>query len=684
MQRNVITVATVAAALGLAWYFVGGKSPAPEQPLVSGVHLDALDRNTRPQDDFYQFANGGWLDATEIPEIYNGYTVYHTVYEDAEKVLREIIEDAAANPGPEGTERRKVGDFFATWMDEQAIEAAGIGAIDAELTIVESVQDPATLALAMAKLSRLGVDMPYAGYVWQDLKDAEQYTFYLTQNGLTLPNRDYYLQKDNERFAKARDALPVYVADMLAMAGQARDHADAAGQKVYAIEERIAEAHWTAVQNRDPEAGYNPYAIDELDKLGDYAWQDTLAELGVGGKLEQVVVSQPSYFEALGKMLHDVPLEDWKHYLAFRVLDSRASHLGADFDTLKFNYHSKLVRGQKEQQPRWKRGVSLVDRVLGEAVGKVYVERAFPPEAKAKMEELVANVIAAFDSSIEELEWMTPATREQAKQKLAKFSPKIGYPDVWKDYSDLVVERGDHMGNLRRAIAWNWQQRIDKLGAPIDRTEWGMTPQTVNAYYSPTKNEIVFPAARLQPPFFQLNADDAINYGAVGGVIGHEISHGFDDKGSQFDGNGNLSNWWTDEDRSRFEERSRALVGQFNAYEPLPGMNINGELTLGENIGDLSGVAVAYKAYIASLNGKEPPVIDGFTGPQRFFIGYAMSRKGKYTEEAIASRLASDTHSPLEYRVNGIYRNLDAFHEAFNTQPGDGMWLPPEERVRIW
>ncbi|HEX7030387.1 MAG TPA: M13 family metallopeptidase, partial [Gammaproteobacteria bacterium] len=490
MQKNIVIGAVLAAALlGLAWWFAGRPAEEaqpeaiPAAPPVSGVHLDALDRNTRPQDDFYRFANGGWLDATEIPEIYTGYTVYHTVYEDAEKVLRDIIEDAAANPGAPGSEQRKVGDFFATWMDEAAIEAAGLSPIESELALVDAIDDRESLALAIAELSRLGVTMPYGQYIWQDLKNSEQYAFYMGQDGLTLPNRDYYLEKDNERFATARDALPGYVAGLLAAAGWPRDEADAAGARVYALEARIAEAHWTAVQNRDPQAAYNPYALDELDALGDYAWTGTLEELGVAGKVERVIVEQPSYFEALGAMLHDVPLDDWKAYLAYHVLDSRAAHLGNTFDTLRFNYRNKLVRGQQVQQPRWKRGISLVDDVLGEAVGKIYVERAFPPEAKAKMEELVANVIAAFETSIDELEWMTPATRAQAKAKLAKFSPKIGYPDVWKDYSDLVIERGDHMGNLRRAIAWNWQQDVDKLGGPIDRNEWGMTPQTVNAYY---------------------------------------------------------------------------------------------------------------------------------------------------------------------------------------------------------
>ena len=365
-------------------------------------------------------------------------------------------------------------------------------------------------------------------------------------------------------------------------------------------------------------------------------------------------------------------------------MDTAAPLLDETTDTIAFEYRNRILYGQAEQQPRWKRGIQMVNGLLGEAVGKLYVAEYFPPEAKAKMEELVQNVIVTLENSIDELEWMTEETRIKAREKLSKFTPKIGYPDVWKDYSTLEIIAGDNVGNVRRAQEWAYQQDLDKLGEPVDKNEWHMNPQTVNAYYSPTQNEIVFPAARLQPPFFQLNADDAINYGAVGGVIGHEISHGFDDKGSQFDGDGNLSNWWTDEDRAAFEERTKVLVAQFNEFSPIEGMTVNGELTLGENIGDLSGIAMAYRAYIRSLDGKEPPVIDGFTGPQRFFIGYAMSRKGKYQDEAIISRLASDTHSPLEFRVNGPYPNIDAFHEAFGTQEGDGMWLPPEERVRIW
>jgi predicted metalloendopeptidase len=462
------------------------------------------------------------------------------------------------------------------------------------------------------------------------------------------------------------------------------DAATAASAEVYALEEAIAEAQWDSVRNRDPQAAYNPYKMHALPELGNNLnWEQTMSALGLD-RVDQVIVTQPSYFEELDDIIADTSIEIWKNYLTFHVLDAAARLLDETTDTIAFEYRNRILYGQAEQQPRWKRGIQMVNGLLGEAVGKLYVAEYFPPEAKAKMEGLVQNVIVTLEDSIDELDWMTEETRVKAREKLSKFTPKIGYPDVWKDYSTLEIVAGDNVGNVRRAQEWAYQQDLDKLGQPVDKNEWHMNPQTVNAYYSPTQNEIVFPAARLQPPFFQLNADDAINYGAVGGVIGHEISHGFDDKGSQFDGDGNLSNWWTDEDRAAFEERTKVLVEQFSKFSPIEGMTVNGELTLGENIGDLSGVAMAYRAYIRSLDGKEPPVIDGFTGPQRFFIGYAMSRKGKYQDEATISRLASDTHSPLEFRVNGPYPNIDAFHEAFGTQEGDGMWLPPEERVRIW
>ncbi len=657
-------------------------STEPEQ--VSGVHLDAVDRATRPQDDFYQFVNGGWLDSTEIPEIYSGYTVYHEVNERVEIALREIIEAAADSPGEKGSESQQVGDIYGSWMNVESINAAGVAPAQSELDLVATIDSVNSLVGAMAELSRLGVMVPYANYVEPDREDSSSNTLYFYQRGITMPNRDYYLQPDNENFTRARSELTPYIGKMLLSSGLDKSAANAAAERVFDLETAIATAQWDSVSRRDPIKTYNPYSMEGLGALGNSLnWELTLKILGVEGQ-DRIVIEQPSYFEALNSMLSTIPLATWRHYLTFRVMDSRALHLDEATAAIRFDYRYRILRGQKEQHPRWKLGVNVVNGLIGEAVGKLYVAEYFPPEAKSKMEELVNNVVETLDASIEDLEWMSEETRVKAKEKLAKFTPKIGYPNEWKDYSALDIGAGDHYGNVTRAIEWEHQRELAKLGRPVDNKEWFMTPQTVNAYYDPSKNEIVFPAARLQPPFFQLNADDAINYGAVGGVIGHEISHGFDDSGSQFDGDGNLVDWWTDEDRAAFDERTSVLVAQFNAFEPVEGMHINGELTLGENIGDLSGVAMAYRAYINSLNGEEPPVIDGFTGPQRFFIGYAMSRKGKYQEASSVSRLASDPHSPLEYRVNGPYPNIDAFHEAFGTQEGDGMWLPPDERVRIW
>ncbi len=569
-------------------------------------------------------------------------------------------------------------------MDEEAINARGVEAIRWELSMAESVNDLYSLTAVIAGLEREGVMTPFTWDVIPDLKDSTRHAAYLWQDGLTMPDRDYYLDLDNENFAPARDALPGYISAMLQRAGWDPETAESDAVQVYALEASIAEHHWDAVDNRDPEKIYNPYAIAELENLGsNLDWATLRQVLGIEDQVK-LIIEQPSYFKALDGLLASVPLDVWKAYLTFRVMDNRAPHLDAETADIRFAYRNRLLYGQEEQPPRWKRGVALVDDMVGEAVGKLYVEKHFPPEAKARMEAMVDNIIATLNDDLGDLEWMSPETREKAREKLSRFTPKIGYPDEWRDYSGLAILDNDHMGNVKRAIAWQYARDLEDLAGPVDKKDWEMTPQTVNAYYNPTKNEIVFPAARLQPPFFQLDADDAINYGAVGGVIGHEISHGFDDSGSKFDGDGNLANWWTDEDRAAFEARTGVLVEQYAAYEPVEGMHIDGELTLGENIGDLSGVAMAYRAYIRSLGGEEPPVIDGFTGPQRFFIGYAMSRKGKYQREAEISRLSSDPHSPLKYRVNGVYPNIDAFHEAFGTQPGDGMWLAPEDRVRIW
>ena len=552
------SVAAAAALLVLA-----SCSAEKEAPLVSGVDLDALDRSTRPQDDFYQFANGGWLDSTEIPEIYSGYTVYHQVQEEVEVALREIIESAAANPGEAGSESQKVGDLYNAWMDTETINADTIHPAFGELDGLQAIDSVESLARVMAELYRKGIEVPYAGAVYPDLEDSSRYTVYLGQDGITMPNRDYYIELENKNFERARSELVPYMGRMLDQAGMDPAAADA----VYALEIEIAVAQWDSVRNRDPQAIYNPYRVEDLGTLGENMdWTTTLDVLGIGDQ-EQIVIQQPSYFEGLDKMLVDIPLETWKSYLAYRIMDTRAEHLDETTAQIRFDYRNRILFGQKEMQPRWKLGIRQVNRLLGEAVGKLYVAEYFPPEAKAKMQELVDNVIATLDGSLDDLEWMSEETQAQAKIKLSKFTPKIGYPDEWKDYSDLEIVAGDHYGNVLRAQEWAYQQELAKLARPVDKKEWGMTPQTVNAYYSPTTNEIVFPAARLQPPFFQLNADDAINYGAVGGVIGHEISHGFDDSGSQFNGDGKLENWWTDEDRAAFEERTSVLIELFNQFD---------------------------------------------------------------------------------------------------------------------
>ena len=567
-------------------------------------------------------------------------------------------------------------------MDEAAIETKGISPLKADLDAIAAINDKKMLVSAFANMVRDSQESPLGMYVSPDLKKATEYAVYFYQSGLTLPNRDYYLDNDNQNFVKIREQLPSFIQKIIGFSDS--DVTAERAQAVFALESEIAKHQWSQVENRDDEKTYNPYQVTELTKLGaELDWPALMTALGLD-KVERVIISQPSYFTALDGLIKNTPIDVWQDYLRYHLVLGYAGDLSSDIDQTAFEFMSQKLQGQNEQPPRWKRGVTKVNGALGEAVGKLYVEQHFPAAAKEKMNELVGNVLASFDDSIDKLDWMSDATREAAKLKRSQFTTKIGYPDVWRDYSNLSIINGDHLGNMKRVHAFGYARQLDKLGKPIDKDEWFMTPQTVNAYYDPTKNEIVFPAARLQPPFFQLDADDAINYGAIGGVIGHEISHGFDDSGSKFDGTGNLHDWWTKEDRAAFDARTKMLVEQYNQFSPVEGMTVNGELTLGENIGDLSGVTMVYRAYMRSLNGKEAPVINGFTGPQRFFIGYAMSRKGKYQHETTVSRLASDPHAPLKYRVNGVYQNIPEFYQAFDIKEGDAMWLAPEKRVQLW
>jgi predicted metalloendopeptidase len=532
-----------------------------------------------------------------------------------------------------------------------------------------------------ARWGREGLSGPMALSVIPDLGDSTRYMVYLFQAGLTLPDRDFYLM-EGEKFEAIRAAMPDYVAAVFALGGV--EDSASRSRAVLALETKIATIHWPAEETRNVEALYNLHEVADLGQVSSgIDWPGYLAAAGLAGQ-SQVVIAMPSYTEGLGTLLQSESLEDWKSYWAFRVLHDSANLLSDAFVQARFEFQGRLVNGLEEMQPRWRRGTQLIDALMGESVGRVYVERHFSPAAKARMETLVGNLVDAFGDAIDELEWMTDETKARAQEKRRKFATKIGYPDDWRDYSSLGITGADLLGNVRRASAFEYDRNLNKLSGPIDRGEWGMTPQTVNAYYDPTMNEIVFPAAILQPPFFFLEADDAANYGAIGAGIGHEIGHAFDDQGRKFDGDGNLSDWWSEDDARGFEERAARLVEQYNQYEPLEGLHVNGQLTLGENIGDLTGLTIAYAAYMKSLGGQEPLVIDGLTGPQRFFMGWAQVWRAKYRDEAIRQLLLSNPHSPPRARINGPLGHLPAFYAAFDVREGDGMWIPPDERVKIW
>jgi predicted metalloendopeptidase len=647
-----------------------------------GVDVGNFDRSVRPQDDFYHFVNGGWLKANEIPADRSRIGSFIELRDSSEAALHALLEQAAAAPNKQpGSDLQKVGDYYASYMDSARVEQLGIEPLRAELQQVAAVNDKAGLPDLFAHVQRLGVQTPFSMSVGQDAKQATRYIVYLSQSGLGMPDRDYYL-KPEAKFAETRQAYLRYIETLLAKAGE--NDAAGAARAILALETKLAEAQWERAKNRDREATYNVRSVAALERMTPaFSWSRYLAAAGVE-QTPAIVVRQPDYLEAMNAVLASTPLPVLKQYLTFKLVDTYASVLSSDFVNADFDFSGRVLQGISEQRPRWKRAVGAVDGALGEVTGRLYVEQHFRPEAKARMQELVANLVATFEQGIDELEWMGPETKAQAREKLAAFNVKIGYPDQWRDYSALEVRAGDLAGNVMRAREFGYNRMIGRLGKPIDRSEWGMTPQTVNAYYSSTMNEIVFPAAILQPPFFNLAADDAVNYGAIGAVIGHEISHGFDDQGRRSDGEGNLRDWWTEADNAAFQKRADALVAQYDAFSPIEGLNVNGRLTLGENIGDLSGLAVAYKAYQRSLHGQEAPVIDGFTGDQRFFLGWAQIWRGQYRDAAMRQMLLTDPHSPGQYRVNGVLRNLPEFQAAFDVKPGDGMYLAPEQQVKIW
>ncbi len=651
----------------------------------SGIDLSDADLDVRPQDDLFRHVNGGWLARTEIPPHLARYGSFVVLAERSEAQLRAIVEESAAADAPAGTAARKVGDLFTSFMDEERVEQLGTAPLADDLAAVRAVADPSALLRLLGSLQRSGCGGAVALFVNTDDRDSSRYVPYLEQSGLGLPDESYYRE---EVHAGLRESYERHVAAMLGLAGWAQgDDAAAAARAVMALETRIAAAHWDNVRTRDAVATYTKVDRAGLEQLSpglDWtAWLDGLQAPAT--LLDDVVVREPDFLTGLGEALTGVAVTDWQHWLAWNLVHDSAPFLPAAFVEENFDFYGRTLSGTPQPRERWKRGVALVQGVLGEVAGQLYVERHFPPAAKARMVELVANVVEAYRRRIADLDWMGPQTKERAADKLGRFTPKIGYPDTWRDYSALEISADDLLGNVRAASVFEWERDLAKLGGPVDRGEWFMTPQTVNAYYNPGMNEIVFPAAILQPPFFDVDADDAANYGGIGAVIGHEIGHGFDDQGSRYDGFGNLEQWWTDDDRARFDERAKALVEQYSGFEPseAPGTHVNGELTVGENIGDLGGITIAYEAYRIHLDGAEPPVIDGLTGPQRFFAGWAQCWRLKVRTEEAKRLIAIDPHSPAEFRAN-VVRNVDAFYEAFGVAQGDGLWLPEGERVRIW
>jgi len=654
---------------------------SPDAPLSSGIITEDLDAAIRPQDDLFRHVNGKWIDKTEIPSDKARYGSFYLLAEEAEKAVRDIIiESQSADPG---TEARKVGDLYASFLDEARVQALGAKPIEAALAEAEAVDSIDSLLATLGRLERAGSSGFLQVFVDNDPGQPERYLVFLEQSGLGLPDESYYRE---EKFADIRAKYQDYLERILGLAGLSDTAVRA--QRIVDLETELAGHHWDNVANRDSEKTYNPLPWAAANALaGDVDLDIWLNALGVPDRsFDEVVVRQPSFLTGLESVLKADNLDKWRDWLAWQVIRSNAAYLSSDFVDANFDFYGKTLTGTPELRARWKRGVSLVEGALGEAVGHIYVERHFPAAAKTAMDVLVANLIEAYRQSITGLDWMSAETRTRALEKLDKFTPKIGYPVKWRDYSALEMDAADLIGNIRATNEFEFQRELGKIGKALDRDEWFMTPQTINAYYNPGFNEIVFPAAILQFPFFDENRDAAANYGAIGAVIGHEIGHGFDDQGSKYDGDGKLTDWWTKADRDAFEARTKSLIEQYDGLAPrqVPDHHVNGALTIGENIGDLGGLSIAWKAYLLSLAGAEPPVIDGLSGAERFFLSWAQAWQLKARDEEVIRLISIDPHSPNEFRCNQIVRNIGDFYETFGVTETDALWLDPKDRVTIW
>jgi len=655
---------------------------------VAAQEAQPVDDAIRPQDDLFGHVNGTWLATAEFRADLSTIGAFMDLILEAEaevgEILREASDASAAGAAPRGSDRQKIGDLFASFMDEERVEALGHGPLAADLAAIAALQDLNGLAGLLGRFQREDLGGLVRCYVKTDDRRSDRYIVNVAQGGLGLPDESYYR---DDAFAEHRAKYVAHVSAMLRLIGRSPTDADDEAGRLMALETRLAAAHWDRVRCRDVLATYNLTALDELRAAAPaFDWAGWIAALGGSeNQFAEVIVRQPSFLGALSEVLTEVPLDDWKVWLTFHLIRGAAPYLSRAFVDEHFAFYLRTLTGAQEQRDRWKRGVQLCNRAIGEAVGAEYVARVLPPEARAEMDALVDNLLEAYRVSIGRLDWMGAETRTRALEKLTQFRPKIGYPNRWRDYSALEIARDDLFGNVRRADAFEMERQLRKIGAPVDRDEWFMTPQTVNAYYNPGSNEICFPAAILRPPFFQAGADPALNYGGIGAVIGHEIGHGFDDQGSQYDGDGNLVNWWTDDDRAQFTVRADKLIAQYDGFEPrgMPGRHVNGALTVGENIGDLGGLTIALLAYELSLRGQEPPVADGLSGRQRLFKNWAFIWRVKRRPELALQLLSVDPHAPAEFRAN-IVRNLDEFHAAYATAPSDGLWLDPADRVRIW
>ncbi|HEX6419288.1 MAG TPA: M13-type metalloendopeptidase [Acidimicrobiales bacterium] len=648
----------------------------------SGIDIDGLSADVRPQDDLFRHVNATWLSRTEIPPDRAAHGAFHILHDQAEMDVRALCEEAADGDAPAGSDERKVGDLWAAFMDLEAVERRDAEPLADDLAAIRAARSPADLLALAGRLQRHGTPGLVEWFVDNDGEDATRYIVNLVQGGIGLPDEAYYRE---DAYAEVRAAYVEHVGTVLRLVGE--PGADDAARRVVALETALAAGHWTNVDSRDALKTHNKHTLGALRALTPGVdWDAWLDGLGApAGAFDEVVVRQPDAVETAARLLGEVPLADWRAWLTFHHVRAAAPYLSSRFVDANFAFYGTLLSGIPELRERWKRGVGVVEAALGEAVGRLYVARHFPPEHKAHMDRLVGWLVEAYRADIAELDWMSPETRERALAKLDRFTPKVGYPDRWRDYSALEIDRADLLGSVRRAAAFEVDRNLAKIGKPIDRDEWHMTPQTVNAYYNPGMNEIVFPAAILRWPFFDPDADDAVNFGGIGAVIGHEIGHGFDDQGSRYDGDGNLADWWTEADRAGFDERAQALVEQYDRFTPagLDGHRVNGALTVGENIGDLGGITIAHKAYRLSLQGAGEPAVDGLTGSQRVFLGWAQVWRMAVREAEQIRRLAIDPHAPPEFRAN-VVRNLDEFHEAFGVEEGDGMWLAKGERVRIW